>query len=323
MIRLKLASIALLIAAASVAQAAEQNFPTKPIRLVVTSGAGSGVDFFARVIAPALTELYKQQVVVENRAGAGGLIGASTIAAATPDGYTIGIASTAHVVAPLLQLKPPYRPIEDFTPIALLTSIPAAVVATGAIPVKSVQELIVLAKSKPGQLNFASLGDGTAAHLQAEVFNRAAGIKVVHVPFKSVGDAHAAILSGEVQYLTFLVPSAMPLIKSSKARALAVTSKTRSVALPDVPSIVEAGLPAAETEVLIGVVAPARVPRDIAARLHRDIATVLRKPETRERFASQGGTPTPDVTAEAYGAQLRNEYSSYRKLIAELGLKPQ
>jgi tripartite-type tricarboxylate transporter receptor subunit TctC len=323
MTALKYASIALVLATAPLTHAAEQNFPTKPVRLIVTTSAGSGVDFFARVMGPGLTELYRQQVIVENRPGAGGLIGASTIATATPDGYTIGIASTAHVVAPLLQSKPPYRPLEDFTPISLLTSIPAVVVATGAINVRSVQELIALAKSKPGQLNFASLGDGTAAHLQAEVFNRAAGVKVVHVPFKTVGDSHAAILGGEVQYLVYLVPSAMPLVKSAKARALAVTSRTRSVALPDVPSIVEAGLPAAESEVLIGVVGPAKMPREIAARLHRDIATVLRKPDTRERFANQGGVPTPEVTADAYAAKLAHEYASYRKLIGELGLKAQ
>jgi tripartite-type tricarboxylate transporter receptor subunit TctC len=315
--------LALLFAATTFVQAAEPNFPARPIRLIVTTSAGSGVDFFARTVGQALTEVEKQQIVVENRPGAGGLIGASTIAQATPDGYTLGIASTAHVVAPLLQQKPPYRPIEDFTPIALLTSLPAVIVTTASIPVKSVPELIALAKSKPGQLNYASLGDGTAAHLQAEIFNRAAGVKVVHVPYKTVGDAHAAVLTGEVHYIVFLVPSAMPLVKSPKARALAVTTKARSVALPDLPGIAEAGLPAAESETLVGVVGPAKMPREIVARLHRDIATVLGKQEIRERFASQGGTPTPDVTPQAYGERLKAEHATYRKLIGELGLKPQ
>ena len=316
----KLLCIALALAATT---ASAQQYPAKPIRIIVPTAAGGTGDSLARFVAEQLTTSLKQQVVVENRPGAGGLIGAATIAQATPDGYTLGIASTAHVVAPLLQVKPPYRPIDDFTPIALLTSLPAVIVTTGSLPVKSVQELIALAKSRPGQLNYASLGDGTAAHLQAEIFNRAAGIKVVHVPFKTVGDAHAAVLSGEVHYNVFLVPSAMPLVKSPKARALAVTTKARSVALPDLPGIAEAGLPGAESETLVGVVGPAGMSREMVARLHRDIATVLRRPDTKERFASQGGTPTPEVSPHAYGERLKNEHATYRKLIGELGLKPQ
>jgi tripartite-type tricarboxylate transporter receptor subunit TctC len=143
------------------------------------------------------------------------------------------------------------------------------------------------------------------------------------VPFKTVGDAHAALLTGEVHYIVFLVPSAMPLVKSPKARALAVTTRARSVALPDIPGIAEAGLAAAESETLVGIVGPGKMPRDMVARLHRDIATVLRKSETRERFASQGGTPTPDATPQAYGDRLKSEHALYRKLIGELGLKPQ
>jgi tripartite-type tricarboxylate transporter receptor subunit TctC len=275
------------------------------------------------VAAQGLTENYKQQVLVDNRPGAGGLIGASAIAQGASDGYTLGIASTSHVVAPMLQVKPPYKPIEDFTPIALLTAIPGVVVSSATLPVKSVQDLIALAKAKPGQLNFASLGDGTAAHLQAEIFNRGAGIKVTHVPFKSVGDSHTAIISGDVHYLVYVVPSAMPLVKGGKARALAVTGPKRSAALPDVPTVAEAGVPAAQSETLMGVVGPAKIPREIVTKLHDDIATVLRAAETRERFATQGGVPTPEVTVEQYAAMLKREYETYGKLIRELGLKPQ
>ncbi len=301
---------------------AAQAFPTKPVRLIVTSGPGAGVDFYARVLAHGLTESYRQQIVVENRPGAGGLIGAGSIAAATPDGYTIGIASTAHVVAPVLQAKPPYRPIDDFAPIALLGTIPSIIVSSGTLPVKSVQELIALAKPKPGQFNYASLGDGTAAHLQAEIFNRAAGIKVTHVPFKSVADVHSAITSGDVHFLVFLVPSSMPLVKAGKARALAVTSPKRIAVLPDVPSVAEAGVPGGEWEALVGVVGPAKMPRDVMMKLHRDIAAVLRTSEARERFATQGTTPTPEVTPERYGALLKREYDTYVKLLGELGIKP-
>jgi tripartite-type tricarboxylate transporter receptor subunit TctC len=314
--------LAAAVAGAFPAGAAEQAFPTKPIRVIVTTPAGSGADFFARVVAQGLTETYKQQVVVENRPGAGGLIGAGAIAQSPSDGYTMGVASTSHVVAPVLQVKPPYRPIEDFTPIALLTAIPGVVVASATLPVKSVQDLIALAKSKPGQLNFASLGDGTAAHLQAEIFNRGAGIKVTHVPFKSVGDSHTAIISGDVHYLVYVVPSAMPLVKGGKARALAVTGPKRSSALPDVPTVAESGVPAAESETLMGLVGPAKMPRDLVVKLHRDISTVLRSADARERFATQGGIPAPDVTAEQYGTMLKREYETYGKLIRELGLKP-
>ena len=303
------------------ARAAEQSFPVKPVRLIVTSGVGAGVDFFARVLSHGLTDNWKQQVIVENRPGAGGLIGAGAIAAANPDGYTIGIASTAHVVAPVLQLKPPYRPLEDFTPIALLTTIPSLLVVSGTLPVKTVADLIALAKPKPGQFNFASLGDGTAAHLQAEIFNRAAGIKVTHVPFKSVADVHTAIIAGEVHHMVFLVPSAMPVVKTGKARAIAVTSPKRIAALPDVPTIAEAGVPGAEWEALVGVVGPAGMPPAMTTRLHRDIAAVLRTADTRERFATQGSTPTPEVAPEKYGALLKREYETYRKLIGELGVK--
>jgi tripartite-type tricarboxylate transporter receptor subunit TctC len=316
------ACVLLAFATAFPLTAAAQSFPTKPIRVIVTTPAGSGADFFARVVANGLTESYKQQVIVDNRPGAGGLIGATAIAQSAPDGYTLGIASTSHVVAPVLQVKPPYRPIEDFTPIALLTAIPAVVVASPTLPVKTVQDLIALAKAKPGQLNFASLGDGTAAHLQAEIFNRGAGIKVTHVPFKSVGDSHTAVISGDVHYLVYVVPSAMPLVKG-KGRALAITGPRRSSALPDVPTLRESGVAAGESETLMGVVGPANMPAAIATQLHRDIATVLRSSETRERFATQGGTPAPDVTAEQYGAMLKREYETYGKLIRELGLKPQ
>ena len=316
------ALLLVVLTAAFPGHVAAQTFPTKPVRVIVTTPAGSGADFFARVVAQGLTETYKQQVIVDNRPGAGGLIGATAIAQSPPDGYTLGIASTSHVVAPVLQAKPPYRPIEDFTPIALLTAIPAVVVASATLPVKTVQDLIALAKAKPGQLNFASLGDGTAAHLQAEIFNRGAGIKVTHVAFKTVGDSYTAVISGDVHYLVYVVPSAMPLVKG-KGRVLAVTGPKRSSALPDVPTLRESGVAAGESETLMGIVGPAKMSAAIVTQLHRDVAAVLRSAETRERFATQGGTPAPEVTAEQYGAMLQREYDTYGKLIRELGLKPQ
>jgi tripartite-type tricarboxylate transporter receptor subunit TctC len=194
-------------------------------------------------------------------------------------------------------------------------------VVSSQVPVRSMQELIAMGKTKPGTLNFASLGDGTAAHLSAEIFNFAAGLKSVHVPFKSVADSHSAILAGDVHYAVFLMPSSTPMLKGGRARAFAVTTKARSPALPDVPTVAEAGLAAAESETLIGVVAPANLPRELAARLSNDIVAVLKQPDTRARFAAQGAEPTIDTTPESYTARLKAEHDGYVKLLANIGLK--
>jgi tripartite-type tricarboxylate transporter receptor subunit TctC len=300
-----------------------QSYPSRPVRLIVTTPAGSGADFLARTVAQGLTEIYGQQFTVDNRPGAGGIIGALAVSSAAPDGYTLGIASTAHIVAPMLQAKPAYRPLDDFTPVAQITSLANVLLAAPNVNVKTAAELVALAKSKPGQLNFASLGDGTAAHIAAEIFNRAAGIKVVHVPFKALAGIHTSVLASEVQYVDFFLPSAMPLIRSGKTHVLAVTSSKRLSALPDVPTMAEAGFPAAEAEMSVGVVGPAGMPAEITARLAADIAKVLQRPEMRERFAGQGGVPAVDTTPEKYGALLRAETASFRKLINDIGLKPQ
>jgi tripartite-type tricarboxylate transporter receptor subunit TctC len=302
-------------------QAATESYPNKPIRIIVTTPPGSGIDFFTRTVAQPLGEMYRQTVVVENRPGAGGLIGAGTVAAAAPDGYTLGAASTAHIVAPLMLAKPPYRPIEDFTPIAQMAALSFILVVGPTVPAKSVKELIVLAKAQPKKYNFGSLGNGTAAQLGAEIFNKAAGIDVVHVPFKSGSDLYTAILSGDVHYATLFVPTA-GVMRSGKARVIAVTSRARNPLLPDVPTVAEAGLPAAESEALMGFVGPAKLPAALVRKLNADIVTVLRKPETRERYATQGSEPTVNTTPADYAAKLKAEYELYRKLLPQIGLAP-
>lgn len=307
-----------------VATAADaQTYPARPIRLIIPASPGTGADFFGRTVGQALSETYKQQVITDNRAGAGGLIGAGFIAAATPDGYTLGIASTSLVVSPLLQAKLPYRPIEDFTPIALLASITSVLVLAPGVQAKTAQEFITLARSRPGQFNFASVGTGTAAHLTAEIFNREAGIDAVHVPFKTVADVYTETLASRVHYLIFVSPAALPMMRDGKLRALAVTSAKRNAALPEVPTVAEAGLLGAEVDTLFGIVAPAAMPKPVVARLHADIVAILRRPETRERFDRQGGEPAIDTTPESYAKRLRAEYERYRKLLQEIGLKPQ
>jgi tripartite-type tricarboxylate transporter receptor subunit TctC len=281
------------------------------------------MDYMGRSIAQVLGESYRQQVIIDNRAGAGSLIGTAIVASAAPDGYTLGIASTSSVVAPLLQVKAPYRPLEDLVPIALLSSLTSIVVVAPGVAAKNVRELIALAKAKPGQLNFASIGAGSASHLTPEIFNRAAGIEAVHVPFKSVGDVYAAMLATQVHYLVWITPAALPMVKDGKLRALAVTSARRYPGLPEVPSVAELGLRGAEVDTLIGIVGPATLPGRFVSRLHDDYAAALRQSSVRESFERQGGEPAPDVTQAAYAAKWKSEYELYRKLLPELALKRQ
>ena len=311
-----------LVVLSSVAWAQTGAYPSKPIRILVTTPAGSGADFFARTLAQGLSDTYKGVApLVENRPGAGGIIGAREVANAAPDGYTLGVASTAHVVAPLLQANPPYRPLADFTPIAQLTALPFILVVAPTVPSKSLSEFVSLLKANPKKYNFGSLGNGTAAHLGAEIFNSAANVDVVHVPFKSASDLFTALIAGEVHYAALFVPTA-GVMRSGKARVLAVTGKTRNPALPDVPTVSEQGLPGAETEAMMGIVGPAGLSPEVVKKLHEDIVAVLRKPETREKFALQSGEPTPEVSAQDYAAKLKAELDLYQRLLPRIGLKP-
>jgi tripartite-type tricarboxylate transporter receptor subunit TctC len=300
-----------------------ETYPVRPIRLIIPASPGSGSDFFGRTVGQGLSEIYRQQVVADNRAGAGGLIGAELIAGATPDGYTIGVAASSLVVWPLMQAKPRYQPLKDFAPIALMASIPSVLVVAPGLPAKSVKEFVALAKAKPGELNYASIGSGTAAHLSAEIFNRAAGIQTVHVPFKTVADSYTEIFASRVHYVVYVTPAAMPMLREGKARALAVTGAARSPMLPDVPTMAEAGLPGAQVDSLFGLVAPAGTPGELVQKLNADIVSVLRRPETKKRFETQTAEPAVDTTPDSYARQIATEYERYRKLFAEIGLKPQ
>jgi tripartite-type tricarboxylate transporter receptor subunit TctC len=311
------------IICANSAYAAEIKFPTRPIRMIVASSAGTGADIFARIVAQGLTDLYKEQVVVENRTGAGGLIGGALAATATPDGHSLFMASTSTYVSPLMQAKPPYHPTQDFTAVAQAAAITSVVLVNTGTPAKSVKELVALAKSKPGALNYGSVGAGTAGHLSAEIFKRAAGVDVVHVPFKAVADMYTEVASGRVHMLVFVLPSVLGFLKDGKVRGLAVTSTTRSFALPDLPTVAEAGLPGAESETMYGFLAPSKTPRPLINKIGADIVSVLRKPDTRDRFEKLGAQPTVDTSPEAFEKYVRREYENFRKLIPEIGLKPQ
>ncbi len=323
MIRLRCAAALACCAVLAAAAGAADTYPARPIRMIIPASPGSGSDYFGRTVAQALSEMYKQQVIADNRAGAGGLIGATLIATSTPDGYNIGVASSSLVVAPMFQINPPYRPIADFAPIALMASITSILAVAPGVPARTVKEFIALVKSKPGQFNYASIGAGTAAHLSAEIFNRAAGLDVVHVPFKTVADSYTEMYANRVHYVVYVAPAAMPGVRDGRLRALAVTGAKRFAPLPDVPTMVEAGLPGAEVETLFGLVAPAATPPPLLVKLHADIVNILRRPDTRARFELQGGEPAADTTPESYAKLLRAEYDRYRKLIPEIGIKPQ
>ena len=311
------------IASTTPAYTVDVKFPTRPIRMIVASSAGTGADIFARIVAQGLTDIYKEQVVVENRTGAGGLIGGVTAAAATPDGHSLFMASTSTYVSPLMQVKPSYQPTQDFTAVAQVTAVTSVVMVSAGMPVKSVKELVALAKSKPGTLNYGSVGAGTAAHLSAEIFKRAAGVDIVHVPFKAVADMYTEVASGRVHVLVFVVTSSLGFLKDGKVRGLAVTSPARNFTLPDLPTVAEAGLPGAESETLYGFLAPAKTPRAMVNKLSADIVTVLKKPDTKDRFERLGAQPTVDTSPDAFEKTVRREYENFRKLIPEIGLKPQ
>jgi len=316
-------ALLMLVGTAAMAQAPAGEFPTRPVRMIVPVSPGTGSDNMARVVARGLTEIFKQQVIVDNRAGAGSLIGSGIVAGAAPDGYTIGVAATSTIVAPLLQAKPPYRPVQDFVNIALLASIASVLVVAPEVPAKNLQEFIQYARARPGKLNFASIGAGSGAHLTPEIFNRAAGIQAVHVPFKNIADVVSAMRSSQVHYLMFISPASLPMLQDGKLRALAVTSPRRHAGLPDVPAVGEVGLRGAESESMIGIIGPAALPKHLVARLHADIVSVLRRPETKTQFERFGGEPAAETSRDAYAAKWKAEYELFRKLLPEIGLKPQ
>jgi tripartite-type tricarboxylate transporter receptor subunit TctC len=302
---------------------ADVAYPTRPIRIVDAFPPGGPSDIVGRSISPRLSEALGQPVVIDNRGGAAGVVGCDIVAKAAPDGYTLLLGpSGALTIQPSLSSKLPYDPQRDFEPVTQLTSGPQVIAVNPAVPAKSVQELIALAKAKPGQLNYASGGTGTANHLAAEVFKLAAGIEIVHVPYKGTGPALGSVVSGETQMIVSSLLPALPHVKSGKLRALAVTSTSRSSAVPDVPTAAESGLPRFETSSWHGILAPARTPRTIITRLHDQIVKVLHLPDVRERLISQGLNVVAS-TPQAFAAYIRSETAKYARVIKQVGIKPE
>lgn len=316
-----LISLAVTIGGAS-AQPAQGEYPSQPVRYIVPFPPGGGTDIIARVVAGAMSEGLGEQVVIDNRGGAGGTIGADIAARAAPDGYTLfacNIASLA--VSPALYRKLAYDADTAFAPIGLIGSNPNTLAVHPSLPVKTVAQFIAFAKSRPGQLNYASAGVGTSPQLSMEMFKKAARIDVVHVSYRGAGPALIDLMGGHVHSMFTTVPSIIGAIRSGAVRVLAVTSKTRTPDLPDVPTLDETGMPGFEVISWQGLCTPAGVAEPVLARLRTELAAALAAPETRKQLAAQGIEPTP-LTAEKFGAFIRAERAKWAKIVKDLGIPP-
>lgn len=301
------------------AAAAETAYPTKPIRFVVPYPAGGGVDMLARLIAPRLSERLGQQIIVDNRGGAGGNIGTELAARAPADGYTLAMAAAALAINVTLYRKLPFDPQKDFTPISLLATTPNIVAVHPSFPATSMPAFLRAVRDKPG-VNYASAGNGTTSHLAAVLLGAMARIELVHVPYKGTTPAVTALLGNEVPVMLAPALTVLPHVNAGKARALAITSATRAAVLPDLPTVSESGVPGYEASQWYGVMAPAGTPAALIARLNAEIRDIIRTPEVTDRLAQQGSIPVGG-TAEAFGRYLAAEIQKWAQVIRVSGAR--
>ena len=305
----------------AVAAAGAQNYPTRPIRMISPNPAGGANDVIGRIAAAQLTAALGQQVVVDNRGGAGGIIGAELGAKAAPDGYTLLAASLAtHSVAPNLYKNIPYHAVNDFVPIAMFAQVQNVLSANPSFAPNSVKELVVLAKARPGTINYASAGLGSASHFSGLAFAKAAGIDIVHVPYKGGTPAMAALVAGEAQFNFGPAPASIPLIKAGRLKALAVSGSIRTKALPEIPTVAEAGVAGYASVGWFGLVAPKGTPQAIVMKLHAAIDKSMNSTDGAKQLLNAGGDVV-SMTPEAFGAFIRAEYVLYAVLVKEAGLK--
>jgi tripartite-type tricarboxylate transporter receptor subunit TctC len=297
-------------------------YPTKPIRVVVPFTAGSTTDIIARAITDKLSASLGQQVIVDNRGGAGGTIGAAAVAHAAPDGYTLLIHSSSHTVSPSTFAKLPFDTIKDFAGVTPIATLPNVLVVSPTKNLRSVKELVESAKAKPGSLNFASAGQGSATHLNAEKFKVQAGINTTHIPFKGSPEAVNEVLAGRVEYYFSPIAPVLPQIREGRLLALAVGSPKRSSALPDIPTTAEAGVPNSEFNFWIGLMAPAKTPREIVAKLHAEVQKALASEDVKERFAKLGAEVWT-LPPEQFDQYIREEITVNSKLVKDAGIAPQ
>ena len=299
-----------------------QTFPDKPLRIIHGFAAGGGADIFLRIVLPKFSENLGQPIVVDYRIGAGGNIAMETVAKAASDGYTLLMGTPGLATNPALYQNLPFDPLKDLAPVSLIGSVPNALIATPSLPANSVRELIALAKAQPGKLNYASSGTGTSLHLAAELFLLTAGLQIQHIPYKGGAQAQTDVMGGQAQIMFNVLPSALPQIKADKLKVLAVTGKTRSEALPDVPTMIEAGVPGYSATTWNGILVTGGTPKEIVARLNDALVRAMKTPQMKEALAKIGQDPLWS-TPEEFAAFLREETEKWRKVILAAGLKAQ
>jgi tripartite-type tricarboxylate transporter receptor subunit TctC len=299
-----------------------QHYPQRPVRIIVPYPPGSGTDIVARLLGQRIGESWGQPMVVENRPGAGAIVGVEAVAKAAPDGYTIGIADTGPLaINPALYPKLPYDPLRDFAPVIEVAKLPFMLVAHPSLGVSSIAELVAAAKREPGRINYASVGNGSGVHLASELFKKQAGIDLVHVPYKGSAPALNDVLAGTTPVMFVNLLSGMPHVKSGRLRALAVAGPARLRALPDVPTIGEAGVPGYEFQAWFGVIAPAATPAPIVERLNAEFRRVLSLADIRDRLLNEGGMQPVGGSAEQFAALIASEKERWGKLVRETGAR--
>jgi tripartite-type tricarboxylate transporter receptor subunit TctC len=302
------------------AAAAHAQYPAKPVRIVVPSSAGGGTDIIARIVSPKLSERLGQQIVIDDRPGAGTMIGAELVAKAPPDGYTLLISPSTLATNPIIYRKVPYNALTDFAPVTLVLSAPNILVVHPSLPVKTVKELIWFAQARPGELNFASAGAGTGPHLAMELFMSMADVRMVHIPYKGSAPAIIDLLSGQVSTMVATMLTGLPHVRSGRLRALGVTGLQRIAAAHDVPTVAEAGLPGYEAVQWYGMLAPPQTPKDIVGRLNRDMVAILQSDEVKERFAADGAEARP-TTPDEFARYIRSETEKWVRVAKSAGIK--
>jgi tripartite-type tricarboxylate transporter receptor subunit TctC len=318
--RVLLQGINILIACAGASLAHAQTYPVKPIRFVVGFTAGGASDITSRIVGQKLTEHFGQPVIIDNRAGASGTIAGGIVAKSAPDGYTLLAGATSILaINPGLYAKLDYDPLRDFAPVSQTVSMPQLLVVHPSVKATTLKELLALAKAKPGELNYSSSGTGSSSHLAMELLKYMTGINVVHVPFKGSGQAMPNLLAGQVQLVFDPIPTSLPHVKSGRLRAIAISTATRSPAIPDLPTVAEAGVPGYESSLWYGVLLPARTPSTIVARLNETVNAILREADVHERFAALGAEPVGSSSA-AFGKYISDEVIKWGKVSKAVGI---
>ena len=313
-------ALALLLALSFNLVQGQEAWPTRPIRFILPFPPGGGTDILGRLIAERLSANLGQPVVTENRGGAGGNVGAEAAARSAPDGYTIVLVAPSLAISPTLYSKLNYDPVKDFAPISLVATVPNVMITQASLPVQSLQDFIAFARSKPGALNFGSGGAGTSNHLAGELFNIVTGVKLVHVPYKGVNLAMQDVLAGNVHLVFIGIPAAAPHIKAGRLRALAVVAPQRSPALPEVPTVAEAGLRDFEVTTWYGVLAPAGTSKSVVNRLNAELVKIMHSPELKERLAATGTEPLTS-TPEEFAAYIKREIAKCGEVVRKAGVK--